>query len=189
MLNHAARKKWCDEPVIARPAQPAGRVRWITPVEAERLVEAAAPHLRPLVVFLLCTGARISEALYLDWRDVDLDRRQVQFLNRSSGGYGTKSDDNRGVPLHPRAVAALSALPHRKGAVFRRPAKGGSTTATPTEKNPGLPYEDREGAGGGQVKTAWAGMLRRAGSPTSRHTIAATPGRPGTTWPTATCRP
>jgi len=163
VLNHAARKKWCDKPVIARPSQPAGRVRWITPAEAERLVEAAAPHLRPLVVFLLCTGARISEALYLDWRDVDLERRQVQFLNRSAGGYGTKSDDNRGVPLHPRAVAALSALPHRKGAVFRRPAKAGISNATPTAKNPGVPYEDREGAGGGQVKTAWAGMLRRAG--------------------------
>jgi integrase len=58
------------------------------------------------MTFLLYTGARVSEALYLDWRQVDLARREVQFLN-------TKNGESRGVPLHPRLVEALSALPHR----------------------------------------------------------------------------
>lgn len=153
VLHHAARKKWCDKPVIARPREPKGRVRCISHQEADRLVEAAAPHLRPLVVFLLSTGARLSEALYLDWREVDLDRAHVVFRD-------TKNGEARGVPLHPKAVAALSALPHRRGAVFRRAlpyetAKG--------EKRPlGDPYERREG-GGGQIKKAWATMLTRAG--------------------------
>lgn len=152
VLHHAARKRWCDKPVIARPKEPKGRVRWITPEEAARMVAAAAPHLAPLVTFLLCTGARLSEALYLDWRQVDLSRGHVTFLD-------TKNGERRGVPLHPRAVAALANLPwDRKGAVFRRPAgkikKAGRVW---------LPYEDREGEGGGQVKTAWAGMLKRAG--------------------------
>jgi integrase len=149
VLHHAARKKWCDKPVIARPQEPKGRIRYITPDEADRLLLAASPHLRPLVVFLLGTGARLSEALYLDWRQVDLNRRQVTFLD-------TKNGDPRSVPLHPRVVAALSALAHREGAVFRRPAKKG-------DKNPlAKPYSERLG-GGGQVKTAWAGMLRRSG--------------------------
>jgi integrase len=103
VLHHAARKKWCEKPVIARPKEPKGRVRWVTYEEAEQLIAAAAPHLRPLVIFLLCTGARLSEALYLDWRDVDLSGGHVVF-------HDTKNGESRGVPLHPRAVAALANL-------------------------------------------------------------------------------
>jgi hypothetical protein len=36
--------------------------------------EAWGEHLQPLVIFLLYTGARIGEALWLDWRDIDLTR-------------------------------------------------------------------------------------------------------------------
>lgn len=151
VLHHAARKGWCAKPVIARPKQPEGRVRWVTYEEADRLIAAASPHLAPLVTFLFATGARIGEALGLDWRQVDLGRAHVIFLD-------TKNGESRGVPLHPRAVAALANLPwSREGAVFRRPAgkikKAGRVW---------LPYSDRGGEGGGQVKVGWAGMLRRA---------------------------
>lgn len=157
VLHHAARKKWCAKPVIARPKQPPGRVRWITYEEAERLIGAAAPHLRPLVVFLLSTGARLSEALYLEWRDVDLSAGHVVF--RPTDHRGIKTDEARGVPLPPRAVAELANLPwDRKGMVFRRPAGKIRKTGRIW-----LPYESRDGKGGGQLKTAWNGMLKRAG--------------------------
>ena len=137
VLHHAARKKWCPKPTVARPKQPKGRVRWITHEEAERLIAAAAPPREALVVFLLSTGARLSEALYLDWREVDLTAAHVVFLD-------TKNGENRGVPLHPRLVSELANLPwDRKGAVFRRPAgkikKAGRVW---------LAYGDREGEGG-----------------------------------------
>lgn len=157
VLHHAARKKWCGKPVIARPkGHDKERVRWVTYEEAERLIAAAAPHLNPLVVFLLSTGARLSEALYLEWDDVDLSRAHVVF--KPTEARGIKTDDARGVPLPARAVAALANLPwDRRGMVFRRPAgkirKAGRVW---------LPYESRDGEGGGQVKTAWAGMLKRA---------------------------
>lgn len=162
VLHHAARKKWCSKPVIARPKQPEGRVRWLTHAEAETLIEAApVTGLRPLVVFLLCTGVRITEALTLDWRDVDLSRCHVSILNEGSGGSGTKNGESRGIPLHPRAVAALANLPHRDGKVFRvhygGPLKAGKVRAV------GAAYKDRKGAGGGQVKSAWAKLLKRAG--------------------------
>jgi integrase len=158
VLHHAARKRWCDKPVIARPkGHDKERVRWITYEEAERLIAAEAPHLRPLVVFLLSTGARLSEALYLEWSDVDLSRAHVVF--RPTAARGIKTDEARGVPLPARCVAELANLPwDRRGMVFRRPAgkikKSGRVW---------LPYESRDGEGGGQVKTAWAGMLKRAG--------------------------
>jgi integrase len=156
VLHHAARKTWCPKPVVARPKQPAGRVRWITHEEAERLIDAAAPHMRPIVIFLLSTGARLSEALYLDWRNVDLSRSHINFMD-------TKNGEARGVPLHPRAVAALANLPHRTGTVFRRPVR--PRKAVKGERPPnklGEPYAHREG-GGGQLSTAWAGMCKRAG--------------------------
>ena len=40
--------------------------------KVERLIAAAAPHVKPLLLFLIGTGARMSEALELEWNAVDL---------------------------------------------------------------------------------------------------------------------
>jgi integrase len=141
VLTHAAKRKLCDKPAFERPPQPRGRVRWINYVEAERLIAACAPHMAPLVTFLLFSGCRVGEALALDWRDVDLSRAHAVFQE-------TKNDDRRGIPLHARAMATLKALKHRTGHVFRRPD--------------GLAYLPKDD-GGGQIKTAFRGACRRAG--------------------------
>jgi integrase len=141
VLNHAAKRGLCARRIIERPAQPKGRIRWLTFEEAERLLDACSTHLRPLVVFLLGTGARLSEALYLDWRELDLVAAHVTFLD-------TKNGEPRGVPLHSRLVNELHTLRHRHGRVFRT--------------NAGLPYAEKE-SGGGQIKTAFRGACRRAG--------------------------
>lgn len=141
ILTHASRRKLCDKPAFERPAQPRGRVRWISPEEAGRLIAACGPHLAPLVTFMLFTGCRVGEGLALEWRDVDLTRAHAVFLD-------TKNGDRRGTPLHPRTLAALIKLRHREGKVFRRPD--------------GKPYEPKDGEGG-QIKTAFRGACRRAG--------------------------
>ncbi len=41
-------------------------VRWLTKPEAAKLIEAAAPHIQPLIAFLMLTGAIAGEALWLD---------------------------------------------------------------------------------------------------------------------------
>ncbi|MBB3289920.1 MULTISPECIES: site-specific integrase [unclassified Rhizobium] len=143
ILKLAAKYRLCAPFDIARPKQPKGRVRWITTDEANALIGACSPHLKPLVTFLLYTGARLSEALYLDWKDVDLMRAHVAFLD-------TKTGIDRGVPLHPRVVVALGNMKHRTGAVFLT--------------NRGKPYEVKEDdEGGGQIKTGFKGACRRAG--------------------------
>lgn len=143
VLRYAAKKKMCDPPEFETPEIAEGRPEFFLPGEAERLIAAAAPHLRPLLVFLFGTGARLSEALYLDWRDVDLVKGWVVFwANR------TKARKRRDVELPPRVVVALANLAGREGAVFRH--------------RDGQPYEPRLGVGG-QIKTAWAGARRRAG--------------------------
>jgi integrase len=141
VMNHAAKRGLCARKTFERPKPPKGRVRWITYEEAERLLGACSPHIRPLVMFLLGTGARMSEAVYLDWREVDLERGHVNFID-------TKNGESRGVPLHPRVVEVLRQLPRRSGMVFLT--------------HFGLPYAEKDGEGG-QIKTAFKGACRRAG--------------------------
>lgn len=86
---------------LKRPKQPTGRVRWISVETAKNLIEACPPKLRSLVVFLLYTGCRISEATNLVWDDVELD--QSYALVKS-----TKNGDPRGVHLPPVVVAELA---------------------------------------------------------------------------------
>jgi integrase len=143
VLRHAHRRGWCDTPLLDAPSSPQGRTLYMVPAEANRLITASAPHLRTLITFLLGTGARLSEALYLDWHDVDLTGARAIFWPDS-----TKSGKRRNVILPPRVVVALANVPHRDGAVFRRPD--------------GQPYGDHDGYGG-QIKTAWKGAIRRAG--------------------------
>ena len=143
VLLHAHRRGWCDRMYFEAPETPAGRTLFMSPAEAHRLLDAAAPHLRPLLLFLLGTGARLSEALYLDWRDVDLTGGRAIFWPAR-----TKSRRRRDPELSPRVVGALANLPHRDGMVFRRPD--------------GEPYTEKDGEGG-QIKRAWAGAIRRAG--------------------------
>jgi integrase len=146
ILHHAAKRGWCPRPIIERPATPAGRIRWITIDEADRLITSSSDHLRPLVVFMLYTGARTGEALWIDWRDVDLSRAHVQFPK-------TKNGHARGLPLHPRVVAALANLRGRTGEVFRKPD--------------GKPYSRPRSAddtsAGTRIKTAFKAACRRAG--------------------------
>lgn len=146
VLHHAARRGWCPLPLIERPEDSEERIRWLTPAEANRLLDASAKHLRPLLTFLLYTGARVGEALWLDWRNVDLGRAHVTFEK-------TKNGSARGVSLHPVAIAALANLPHREGEVFRR--------------QDGRPYERpktvNSTSAGSVIKTAFKGACRRAG--------------------------
>ena len=148
VIWHAARRGWCERPVIGRPEPGPERVRWLTHEEADRLIAACNEHLRPLVIFLLYTGARAGEALWLDWADLDLLRAHVTF-------HETKNGRARGVPLHRSVVVALSNLSHRDGPVFRRPD--------------GMPYErpaeddDEDTSAGTRIKKAFNGACRRAG--------------------------
>jgi integrase len=152
VIKHAARRGWCSQIIMERPEKPRGRVRWITSEEAERLIAACNKAFRVLVIFLLYTGARIGEALWLNWRDVDLTRSHVIFPVDLSDGRRTKNNEPRGVPLHPRLRAALANLPHREGMVFRRPD--------------GMAYERlRDGATSASdgIRKAFAGACKRAG--------------------------
>lgn len=142
ILSHAARRGWCDMPQLEAPPPPPSRTEWLRPAEADALITAVAPHLRPLLVFLIGTGARLGEALALQWPDVDLTHARATLRQ-------TKNGADRHLDLCPRVAATLAELPHRIGPVFRTRI--------------GRAYEPRRVQGGGQIKTGWASALSAAG--------------------------
>ena len=153
ILNYAQKLGWCEVPHFVVPRENKGRTSFLFPDEVERLIAAAAPHLRPLLTFLVGTGARMTEAVYLDWRDVDLAGTRAIFWADC-----TKNGKRRNAHLPARVVVALANLPHREGPVFRwhtRLRKDG----TPSHIRA---YADRERRYGGQIKTGWAGAVTRA---------------------------
>jgi site-specific recombinase XerD len=80
---------------------------FLTEEMAQQLIAAAdKPWYRALVVLLLSTGIRRSEAVGITLDDIDLEQRQL--LIRGKG------DKERVVPLTDQAVEAIQAyLPHR----------------------------------------------------------------------------
>jgi integrase len=151
VLNYAARKRWCDAPSFERPKGQAsrGRTRWLDEAEADRLLTSASPHLYRLVLFLLLSGARIGEALALEWDDVDLAGGWCVLRNTKRGKRGHIAGEDRGVPLHRQLVVMLANAPRKKG------------EARVFLSSLGEPYAER--LGGGHIKTAWRLTCQRAG--------------------------
>jgi len=166
VLTHAARRGWCDVPVFDIAPAPPSKTEWLTPAEVDRLIVAAAPHLRPLLTFLAGTGARMGEAIKLLWQDVDLEHGRALLRD-------TKSGSDRPVDLCPRVTAALAGLPHRDGAVFRTRSRILNRLDGSRVELPGEPYAERQEGSGGHIKTGWAAALARSGitKPVTPHSL------------------
>ncbi|OUJ10151.1 integrase [Acetobacter okinawensis] len=156
VLEFAAIRGWCDKPAFQRPKVQQVRMQFLRPAEATALVEAAAPHIQPLLIFLIGTGARMSEALELDWKDVDLTGKRAVVWQ--------KQDDERHIDMPPVVVQALEGIKGRRGRVFR-PVRSKSSYGSKASQQIGTAYYDTGRTGGGQIKTAWSTACRKAGLP------------------------
>jgi integrase len=130
---------------------------YLRPAEVARLIGAAPAHARPLFVFLFACGPRASEAIDLEWPNIDLRGRRARLTQKQRMARPVRE-----VDLPPVALAALASLPHREGAVFR-PHKRGARAAKPGEWQ-GYRRSRAEGEGG-QFKKVWATACREAGLP------------------------
>lgn len=145
ILNHAAKRGWCDAPRFDAPSVGPGRTVFLTPAQVSAMIEAADERLNPLWTFLICTGARMGEALSLEWEtDVRLAEGRV-FLWADK----TKAGKLRVVQLPPAAIVALAGIKGRTGHIFRN--------------RRGDPYRATEEGGGGQLRKPWARICEAAG--------------------------
>jgi integrase len=159
VMRYASLMDWCSVPRLKVPKQPKNRTNFLLPSDVRELTFSAAPHLKPLITFIVGTGARLSEALELEWgpASVDLVGARVTF-------WKTKTGEIRRADLPPIVVETLTDLAARcptkvngkpTGKVFRYHKAAGSHTL--------FEYKDRGRRGGGPVKTAWATAIKRSG--------------------------
>lgn len=134
VINHAAEMGLCPKlqvkrfPVVAAVKEPA-TWEWI-----DAFVAHASPHLGALAMFMFLTGARISEALDIEWTDLDMVAGTVKIRMGKVGG------EVRTAHLPAPLVTAIANIPgrDRSGTVFK--------------------YSSRS-----TVKPSWAAAIRRAG--------------------------
>ena len=106
--------------------------------EIEKLICAAAPHLRPILALAFGTGLRKGDILGLRWRDVDLDRGIISIQMQKTG-------ESIEIPLIPMLRDLLEQMKLRAGLsqyVFSLGSKGKPI---------------------GDIKTAFRAALRRSG--------------------------
>ncbi len=103
---------------ISRPRFNNARERFLSAAEADRLLEAAAqstnPQLLAIIHLLMLTGARKSELLNADWRNLDLERK-AWFIPDS------KTGKPRHVPLSKAAISVIEDLPRFDGCPYLLP--------------------------------------------------------------------
>lgn len=88
---------------VSRRPQPAGRTRWLTKEEWERLLKALESQpLRDCAEFSIATGVRENNALELRWDQIDLSRCVAWFYADQMKGKAP-----HGIPLNDDAMAIL----------------------------------------------------------------------------------
>jgi integrase len=78
------------------------RNRRISAEEEERLISAAPPRLRALIILALDTGVRAGEMLAIRVKDADLDSREITLRAPT-----TKSGKTRAVPISTQRLRAV----------------------------------------------------------------------------------
>ncbi|WP_252350171.1 tyrosine-type recombinase/integrase [Gluconobacter cerinus] len=149
IMEFAAIRQWCERPAFSTPKIAKRRTNYLQPDEVDRLISSAAPHLRPLIIFLVGTGARLSEALELEWKDVDIRGKRAVVWQ--------KQGNERRIDLPPRVILALLTLGHRDGPVFRPKIRRPDALGVINDG-----YVSKGRLSGGQIKSAWASACRKA---------------------------
>lgn len=79
------------------------RIRWITQIEAARLLKELPPHLEAMARFSLATGLRESNVTGLEWSQIDMQRRCAWIQHPDQA----KSEKAIAIPLNDDALAVI----------------------------------------------------------------------------------
>lgn len=155
-LSHVftvAMKEWGwveDNPCrkVTKPKEPAGRVRFLSEDERDRLLtacrESRQPALYDVVVLAMSTGMRRGEIMHLTWDAVDLDRGMILLAPEK-----TKTGERRAVPLVGHALERMKAR--------ARIRRIDTTYVFAGTRKPGQKAKPVD------LQAAWIGALERAG--------------------------
>jgi len=100
--------EWLDKvPKVRMLPEPKRRIRWLTQEEAQRLISELPGHLAALVRFSLETGLRQRNVTYLEWSQVDIERRCAWI-------HPDQAKAKKAIPV-PLSEAAVILLQEQQG--------------------------------------------------------------------------
>ena len=110
MFNWGIRKGYMERTPFKIGTEPAIRLdkeiprdrRFQGEDDEQRLLDSADPHLRAVIIALLDTACRLGELLSLQWRDVNLERRELTIR-----AVNAKTREARMLPISSRLLATL----------------------------------------------------------------------------------
>jgi len=111
VLHYAAENDLCSHLKVKKLKERKPVPRAVRHDDAEKLLDAAIGDLKFLLLFLFLQGWRISDALRLTWRDLNLDDGTVAYRI-------TKTDDWLTVPLSDDMIEIFRAQPEGVGRIF-----------------------------------------------------------------------
>ena len=141
---------------ISRFKEGKARERFLIKEEIDKLLEVCkeskSPHLYPVTLFALSSGARRGEILGLKWKDVDFSRKTATFRD-------TKNGEHRSIPLSDALAECLWKEQRLRNLLNE------------------YVFPSADGKRPGDIREAWENALKKAGLSgvcfhTLRHTVA-----------------
>ncbi|WEF24637.1 site-specific integrase [Paracoccus sp. S3-43] len=105
IINHAAGLNWCSPMKVKRFPVEVKVKQIVTPGWAAAFATHASPHLGALCFLMLGTGARISQALAIQWRHIDLEKREARIP------MSRKNHEEHVAHLPQQVTDALESIP------------------------------------------------------------------------------
>jgi integrase len=87
-------------------------LEFLTNDEIAALFQELTPTYYPVIYTFLKTGLRKSELVYLEWGDIDFDKKQIRVVNKVA--HPTKSYKPRYIPMDNKLIEVLRAIKKMK---------------------------------------------------------------------------
>src|SRR3989338_1774184 len=120
MLGHLAHN---PAQYIKRLKEEEHQIQFLSDEAVKKLLAAASPKFRQIIVVFLLTGMRLGE--FLELRSADIDFRRKQIIIQNKEGWTTKNKKPRVIPMHSVVERILQGLPKDGKYVF--PSESGNT--------------------------------------------------------------
>lgn len=118
VINHAARSNLCNF-LRVRPYDVDAKIKEPATLEwVQKFMEHSGPHLGAMAMFMFLTGARVGEAVAVQWGDVDLTAATVKIRQSK---VSSERVSHLPVPLVV-AIANLEKIPGRGVFAYTRAA-------------------------------------------------------------------
>jgi len=132
IMHYAAENDFCPYIKVKKLKEEKPKPRAMRKEDAARLIAAADGKLKLLLVFLFAHGWRISDALRLQWQDLDLKESMVRC-------HITKTDEWLEIPLHSAVLSQLRKEPPAQiGRAMARALKSLSGTSPALQTSRGF---------------------------------------------------